>query len=386
MSAYRVVRRAVCWGVILGALLLMWSRTRPRDRGDPRGHSPETSAVPAVARLGVSPPAPPGSFPDPPVYDRGVDVLANVRALHEACRSVGDAPGIKYFFTDLARGIVEQAPGRAAELLPEAKDSSNHPYYRCVLLTALSVAEPVGQEDLFWNLALDADEDIRVRQEAIQSLRRLDRFVQRPDDMLWLLQNLDDHSMIFALKLAPRHLNATGYAYVKQLIVEADDINVRLCALNAAAAAAFDDREGVLRTVLAAESSSKEEPFSDASLMKRLAVSRLDPAHEDNLDLARNLAADPAEEPGVRGRAIDKCAEEGTPETARFIASLLPTFGDQDSILLKAAIEALIRIGDDEGRRAAAARIAGIEDAEIREYFELVWNRTTAAHDPGGSP
>jgi hypothetical protein len=224
----------------------------------------------------------------------------------------------------------------------------------------------IEKPDIVWSIALDPQEATSVRRTAAFVLGEVSATLARPDQLLLLLSDPDDQTKVFALKSAARHRDADVYRAVQNLASTSPDIHVRLAAIEAIGESPFADKNDYLTKTIGQEQTSVATTFSEGSLIKRAAIASIDASDSETYAAIEQIALDANEDPGVRRRALLKCAQSPRADTAAMLMNLLKSAQPDDALVIKACVQGLQILNDPVGLQAIHSKLATTEDPQIR--------------------
>lgn len=307
----------------------------------------------------------------------------NLAELERLAGTRQDLEVLTWQTAELVQALLADLAGNESLVRSEFARNELPPFYRAILLTCLVRGGLPGVADIVWRTALDPDESIDVRRVAAYLLRRLQTDTSRPDLFLELLRTPDTDLRMAILKVAPTHMDKRGLAEAKRLVAENTDTALRVTALHAVGESRFDGTQGFLLQQVTNRHTSAETPFSESSILKRTALWHLDAGVPKNAALARRMALDQREDPGVRRKAILKVAESGADDAGAFVVALMEDLEDREAVLLKGCLEALLCIDQARWQEAAENRVAAVADLQVRRMLELQLSPSPHAMEAG---
>ena len=340
------------------------------------------TAEPAVAVASMSPnlpapPPPPAEIPvslasagppelvvpaayTPLQYDASQSFEANLRQLRGHCDAWPEITEQAEVLGTFVAELLSNAGGQFGVVETAMAEKGGTSGYRCILLACLVSCGGPAQAvaDLVWNAALN---------ETLPGARRTAAFLASrvPDsatrtDQLWaLLTDADDQVVVPALAAASRHMDQRVYEYISTELAEADDIHVRVAAIEAIGAAPSEhEGQKKLKALVEVTETSGRNPLSEASVAKRAAIRHLDMDDPDACDLLHRMATDPEEDPGVRAKAIGRFSLKDHPAAEPWLTSLLGRDID-NPLVARAVVDAMMT-------QPSAARIAFIRKQLMR--------------------
>lgn len=303
-------------------------------------------------------------------FDPALPFAANLDRFKRLCGLGGGDAATNQRILDFAESLLGCLEGNGEVIVAELQDRSTPTVYLNFLMSFLLRLDVPGKDQLIWDIALDGEAAGDVRQTAAFFLTSTEATVRNPEGFAKLLSASDDQAKVFALQLAGTHMDEAGYELVKETYADCPDIHVRVAALNAIGASPFAGSQELLLEVIATTPTSAAESFSQDSLLKRAALAHLDMSRPENHGLARGIAANPDEDPGIRRRAMLTYAATGSDEAHAFLLGLLRETPQTEAVLIKGAVEALLAIGRRDGREAIQAKRAGIADPHVRTMID----------------
>ena len=305
-------------------------------------------------------------------YDPNLSLLENLKRLKGYCASDPHRPTMTFRTVAFAGELARHA-AREPTLVREALDDTAAPsFFRVLMLQCLVKIKGPGYEDAVWRYAVDSSQG-ELSTAGARFLRDLDASARRPDDYLRVLDGAEGDRAIFALQAARLQMNERVLAKIEELATTHSDLNVRVAAVHAAGDAGAMAQPYLLSL---AETLDAEGTTSsgDADLVRRVAVWRLDPSWPATASVTRKLAADPAESPGIRRKALVKFAETYAASAEPFIINLMNRLPDDQAVVLTGCAEALMHIGTPTARRALAQRCAVLTDESLKGALDHVLN------------
>jgi len=234
------------------------------------------------------------------------------------------------------------------------------------LLACLGQTDVPQKTDILWSVALNRQESQHVRRTAVFLISTLPDPSTHTDQLLELLNDPDGQVSVYALQCAGAHQDDRVYDRIKEIESTTRDVHVRVAAIKAIGASEAPSSDTHLHQIIDACETSRADKFSKESLVKRAAVSALDVAAPSAYERLQKLALDLDEEPGVRRRAILKCAESDNPHLCSWLLDLLASTSAADAIVLKGCVEGINLIGELEDTHAAMRLIDALDDAALR--------------------
>jgi hypothetical protein len=374
-SAHRVLLAAFLVPLALAALLLFGLYWRGSQRPDSQENvreavAPAMSPNPSGERKDEGLALSPSRTADPSgselSFDPALPFAANLDRFKQLCGLGSGDAATNQRILDFAESLLGCLEGNETLIVAELQDRSTPTAYLNFLMSFLLRLDVPGKDKLIWDIALDGEAADDVRKTATFFLSSAESTAPNPEGFAKLLSASDDQAKVFALQLAGNHMDEAGYELVKETYADCPDIHVRVAALNAIGASSFAGSQELLLDVIAATQTSAAESFSQDSLLKRAALAHLDMSRPENHDLARGIAANPDEDPGIRRRAMLTYAATGSDEANAFLVGLLRTTPQAEAVLIKGAVEALLAIGRRDGREAVQAKLSEITDPHIR--------------------
>ena len=375
----------------LGTMLLLFLLFSPFPIEHHEGLPLERVATPAPSVAAASmipnlpaPPPPPERLPSvgqpgydvpagytPLQYDPAQSFAANLRRLREHCDAWPEitehAEVLKAFVTELLACATGQFS--VVEEALEARGGTNG--YRCILLACLMSCD--GPEhataDWVWKEALNEEECPGVRRTAAFLASRVTDSTSRPDQLWTLLTDTDNRVVVPALAMASRHMDRRAFEYISTELAEADDIHVRVAAIEAIGMAPYEhEGQTELKKLIGEIETSNKDPLAVASLAKRAAIQHLNIDDPAAGDLLQRIATDPEEEPGVRAKAIGRFSLKDQPAAEPWLTDLLSREID-NPLVVRAVVEVLMT--QPSAQRAAFIReqLNRMADAQMREVI-----------------
>ena len=376
--------RAIAWGVVAAAavaitvwvLHLYLSRKSASDAAYSR--VAERRAWLATVPLPPEPvvprqaaqPCPESPLPKPVLheiaYDPAALVAENLVRLRNYIAADPHRPSLAMRTAGFTRALEFAVRTDLAPLYAAFDDAGSPAFFRALLLQVLVRIHAPGVEDLCWTCALDpTGGDLATAGARLLACVETSR--PRPGDMLRVLETATGDRAIHALRASARHLDDEVRRRIEELVRTGDDVNVRVAAVHAAGASGA---QSFLRTLAAVPPVPSSVPLAPDSLVKRTAVFCLDPRDPATAPLAQRIAEDPAEDPGIRRKAIVKLAQCGVPGAEDCVASLLRSTPDEDLIVVGGCAEALLMIGTPTARAAVESRAAACRDGELGRMLD----------------
>lgn len=313
-------------------------------------NSPNAPAPPPLPIASVrNPPASRGGLVVPagytPIqYDIAQSFEANLKRLREHCDAWPEITEHAEILSAFVAALLDRAGGQygAVEKALKAPDGTNG--YRCILLACLMSCDGPEQAtaDWVWKVAGNTQEWSGVRRTAAFLASRVTDSASRPDQLWALLTDADDQVVVPALVAACRHMDRRAYEYISTELAGAEDIHVRVAAIEALGTAPYEHEGQVkLKELIGAIETSSRNPLSEASLAKRTAIQNLDMDDPDSWDLLQRMARDPEEDPGVRAKAIGRFSLKDHPAAEPWLTSLLSREID-NPLVARAVVEVLM--------------------------------------------
>jgi hypothetical protein len=303
-------------------------------------------------------------------FDPTLPFAANLDRFKRLCGLGSGDAATNQRILDFAECLLGCLEGNGEFIVAELQDRSTPTVYLNFLMSFLLRLDLPDKDQLIWDIALDGEAAGDVRKTAAFFLTSTEATVRNPEGFAKLLSASDDQAKVFALQLAGAHMDEAGYELVKETYADCPDIHVRVAALNAIGASSFAGSQELLLDVIAATPTSATESFSQDSLLKRAALAQLDMSRPENHDLARGIAANPDEDPGIRRRAMLTYAATGSDEAHAFLIGLLRETPQTEPVLIKGAVEGLLAIGRRDGREAIQAKLGEIADPHVRTMID----------------
>ena len=191
----------------------------------------------------------------------------------------------------------------------------------------------------------------------------------RPDALLALLSDSDRGIVVLAAKTAPAQMDDRSYSLITNTLLHSPDVNVQIAAVDAIGNSLKADRGASLLSVIHNHHTSKDTMFSQASLVKRRAVSRLELSDAQCQALIKQIALDGEEDPTVRADAIRKLTPAAFPEAADALLRLLSTLKDQDAVMLAAIEDNLLAAPNPAIIQALRAKAEALSDPQLRRFM-----------------
>lgn len=337
--------------------------------------SPQDLIAPARPPDGrVVPAAPPAKHPAPHqtgpaatlTYDPAQSFVANIERFRLFCDADADPRTLEGRVKEFVAQLLEHAKANGPTIKAALLAKHGSPLVRNVLLACLMQTDLDDKQDIAWATALDQAENASVRRTAAFVLKELPEVRAQPQQLLRLLADPDDQVKVFALQSASTHMNADVYRSVQNLASTSPDIHVRVAALSAIGETANVEKNAYLTELIEDQQTSAGDKFSEASLVKRAAIAALDVSSPDAYATAQSAALDAEEDPGVRRRAILKCAQTPRPDTLGMLTSLLRASSSEDALIIKACVQGLQSLNEPAGIQAIQDKLAQTQDPEIR--------------------
>ena len=372
-----------------------------------RGHSDEVTAAKARQRAAylASVPAPPADPPPgastevrrKPVprtrpatlptleafrYDPALTVEENLVRYRAYCAADTNSTSMVTRSAGFEAELLKRIGSRWDILQAGLDDPSAPAFYRMIMLRCLVKTGCPNRDDIVWRYALDVGQG-DLSTVAAEALRDLDPADRRPAEYLRLLESASGDRAVFALQAARFHMDDQVLAAVERIVATRDDMNVRVAAVHAVGDAKMPEAHRFLMAMADVPTPTNAQPLSETSVLKRTAIWRLDTAQPGVTELVRRLALDPAEDPGVRRKAMLKIAESGGADAEAVLTRLVAEFPENEMVLLKGGGEALMCLGTPGARAALDRRIATLKSSEARRVMNRVVNGD--GRDGGGT-
>ena len=301
-------------------------------------------------------------------YDESLSFKKNLFRFRGWCESDGHPSSQEFRSKKFLKELYSHAQGDA--VVQALQDMRGGPFYRNILLACLLRVDVSGKDKIIWGIALNNEEHMGVRRTAAYLFREIKSTEPRPQELLDLLAIDDSQLKVFVLQSAAKHMDEKGYALVQQLAMVQDDIHVQVAAASAIGQSEFADKGEVLKTIIETSPSSKTEKFSESSIVKRTAIAGMDVADPDTYEMIKSLANDENEDPGVRRRALLKCAEAGTDDAFALVSGLLQSTPEEEAVVIKGCVQGLLGIGGEEAEKAIQNKMETIKDLQIKTMIQ----------------
>ena len=303
-------------------------------------------------------------------YDPDSSFASNLERLKSFCTLQRDYKDAHLVAEPLVRGLYARADSDPHLIIKDWKSGQGTSLYRTVLLGCLAASRVHEATSLFWGGALDRQESSEVRRTALHLLREIGDATPNPDAMRQLLFDPDESVLLFTLSLPAAHWDNRTVERAEALFNTSTNIHLKLASLSAMATVAPEAIQGRLMAIASQTNSSREDPFSEVSLVKRLAVSRMALSSPEEVQLVVQIATNPAEDPGVREKAILRMGQSDSTSVEETLKRMLASTGDDNALVLRAITDALLRNPKPKTLRLITEKIATLQDPHVRKLLQ----------------
>jgi hypothetical protein len=324
------------------------------------------------------------SFGPSLLYDEKLSFEANVERLKGSCASHVNDPQLQQLLSQFVKVLFEHAKGQFATVRYALEHIDGPAIYRNIVLDCLVVAEgPISQKaDLVWGIATDQDEPIESRRLATRLTSQFVDGKSRSDELVSLLNDPDRGMVVLALKTAPLEMDDRNYKFIKTSLLTSTDVNVRIAAVDAIGSSTMADKQSELLSIILEQHTSQDSIFSDASLLKRRAISHLEINDPQSHDLIKQIVLDAGEDPTVRSKAISRFTPVEFPEAIKTLLDLLQTANSAEGVLLLAIEDNLLTRPSPSILEAIRTKAEGLSDPQRRNFIIKRLENTTKGTNP----
>jgi hypothetical protein len=318
------------------------------------------------------------------LYDEKLSFEANVERLKGFCASHVNDPQLQQLLSQFLKVLFEHAKGQFATVRYALEHIDGPVIYRNIVLDCLVVAEgPISQKaDLVWGIATDQDEPTETRRLATRLTSQFVDGTSRSDELVSLLNDPDRAMVVLALKTAPLQMDDRNYKFIKTSLLTSTDVNVRIAAVDAIGSSTMADKQSELLSIILEQHTSKDSIFSDASLLKRRAISHLEINDPQSHDLIKQIVLDAGEDPTVRSKAISRFTPDEFPEAIKTLLDLLQTMTSAEGVLLLAIEDNLLTRPSPSILEAIRTKAEGLSDPQLRNFIIKRLENTTKGTNP----
>jgi hypothetical protein len=313
------------------------------------------------------------------LYDEQLSFQDNLQRLNEFCRSHQNDPQLEQLLGQFETVLFKHAKGQFAVIEQSLNNLDGTADYRNILLNCLMVADGTTTEkaDIVWQVATDQNEPIETRRMATSLIPQLADGKNRSDDLLSLLNDSDRDMVMLALIVASSQMDERTYNFIKTSLLSSKDINIQIAAVDAIGHSAIAGNQTDLLSIIGQQQTSSTTIFSNASLLKRRAISYLDLSSQQAYNLTENIALNPNEDPSVRAAAITKLAPSEFPQSTNMLLGLLQTADSNDAILLVVTEDSLLTTPTPNIIQAIQTKAAELPDPQLRNLMIQKLNKIT---------
>lgn len=332
-------------------------------------------APPASQKTAISRPAPTITanlnVSDMVFYDDRLSFEDNLKRLKEFCHSHEGDQRLEQLLRPLISVLLEKASQQFAVVKSSLDDLDGPAAYRNILLGCLMATDGHSAEkaNIVWRIALDSHEQVEVRRTASFLTGQVEDNQKRPADLYTLLTDSDSQVVLFALENSPRHLDQRDYDLIHTNLMNLSDVHLQIAAINAIGNAHFPDAQATLANILGTVQTTKNDAFSEPSLLKRAAITYLDMRNPEILQAIKRIALDDNEDPGVRAKAIAKFTPSQFSGADNFLTELLNKFDVDNSLPLRATIDVLLTDPTPAHVQSIRQKLAQLSDPQLRDLL-----------------
>ena len=305
------------------------------------------------------------------LYDESLSFDDNIHRLKKFCDLHQNDPELGQLIDQFLKVFFGYARGQFAAVKHSLEELDGTTAYRNILLACLTVADgPISEKaDIVWLIAMSKESPIETRRMATHLTLQFSDGKSRSDELFSLLNDSDSDIVILALKVAPLQMDDRSYNLIKTTLLNSTDVNIQIAAVDAIGSATNVDRQAELLEIIGNQKTSKDNMFSDASLLKRRAVSHLEINDPQSHDLIKHIALDGAEDPGVRANAISRFTAVDFPEATDLLLNLLQTLKADDAVMLAAIEDNLLTTPNPNIVQAIQTKAEGLSDPQLRSLM-----------------
>jgi hypothetical protein len=304
---------------------------------------------------------------EPLVYDDALTFLQNIESLRNFCVYIGPESAGQYLTRDYLDQLYYYADGQLGVLLDILETSDGPGLFKSILLACIAVNQDPAAEEAIWETAVDIGEESELRQTAAYLLSESWLIDPQPDRLRTLLESDNTQIVLAAMRIPERHWDSGATELAVEVFRSSEDVHLRTAAVPKISWFGGPEVASQLVEALVEEGSSKDEPFTDSSVVKRVIIENLPSETPNASELFETIAFDSDEDPGVRSKAILRLAD--FPKELDSLRSLLNQFGSSDYLLLRATIDALMLSGDENDVNRIAQKVLGLSDDHVKSIL-----------------
>lgn len=303
------------------------------------------------------------------LYDERLTFEANLVRLKEFCRSHSSDPNLQKLLDAFVANLLAHAKTELPAVKRALEELDGTAAYKNIMLACLAEADGASSEkaDIVWRIALDLHEPAEVRRTASFLTAQLGYDRKRAADLSALLSDPDSQVVVFALEAARQNLDQQNYDLIRTNLIHSTDVHVQVAAVQALGNSTFGDKQSVLVGILNDTATSKNDAFSEPSLVKRAALAYLDIHDPEALQVVKQIALNAQEDPGVRAKAIGRLTPAASPELSNFLSELFSKLDSENSLGMRAIVDVLLADSRPENIEAVRQKVNQVSDPEIRD-------------------